>query len=127
MVKPTSEQNFAAGGRKQLSRDLLAALVLAAQALAAPGVSVLPTMTSSHPGGFIFDGTRCGYRTRSQGLCAWSRGGGGGFRFGTASSPRRTTSACQAIVGQPAYDPATGFVYLAGHEHGQQRDLAVPL
>jgi hypothetical protein len=109
MVKPIFKQNLAAGRQKTALPGLLAALVLAAQAVAAPGVSVVPSMTSSHPGGFIFAGGKMWVSDASLGLCQVPGGGGG---LGGCFKPSTSNLGVPAIVGQPSFDPATGFLYL---------------
>src|SRR5947209_7084535 len=84
----------------------LAVLAMAAQCAAAPGVSVVASLTSTSPGGFINDGARLWVADGSLGLCRMDPAGGN-FNLSNCIKPSPT-----AIIGQPAYDPVTRMVYL---------------
>src|SRR5437763_11833332 len=104
MVKSSIETIFATG-RKAALPGLLAALALAIPAVAAPGASVVPSMTSTHPGGFIFDGSRMWVTDAAQGFCRMDPSGGGGggtsFNFSNCVVPSTSKVGVQAIIGQP--------------------------
>jgi hypothetical protein len=94
---------------------LLAALValVAAQSAGAAATSVVASMNSTSPGGFIFDGTRNWVSDNSLGFCRMDpAGGAGGFTLTNCVKPLTSNPAVPVIVGQPAFDPATGFLYL---------------
>jgi hypothetical protein len=98
----------------------IAVLALAACCAAAPGIPAVASFTTnaSGPGGFIYDGAQMWATDASKGLCRMdSNGGGGGFKFTNCilpptSKPGPTGVIVTAVLGQPAFDPAGGFVYL---------------
>jgi hypothetical protein len=93
-----------------------AALALAAQCHGATATSAVSSMTSSAPGGFIFDGTRNWVADGAKGLCRMDPAGGGApagsFTLTNCVLPPTSSVLVPAIVGQPAYDSLSRFVYL---------------
>jgi hypothetical protein len=85
------------------------ALLLAGQCQGATASSVVTSVTSSAPGGFIYDGTRIWVADAQLGLCQMNPGNPG--KLGNCVRPSTSSATVTAIVGQPAYDPA-GFMYL---------------
>src|ERR1051325_8124150 len=98
----------------------LAALVFAAHCAGAPGIPAVNGLStsSSGSGGFIFAGTRMWVSDATRGLCRMDPnggGGGGGAAFSLSNCVLPTTSSpatVHAVLGQPAFDPATNFVYV---------------
>jgi hypothetical protein len=80
----------------------LAALVLAAPCAAAPGASVVAALTSTSPGGFLYDGARMWVTDAASGLCRID-----GNRLTNCVKP-----AAGSILGQPAYDAVNHLVYV---------------
>src|ERR1041384_3084020 len=90
----------------------------AARALcgSAPRALPDPNRTSAAMGRFIRGGARMWVADASRGLCRMDPSGGGGggvtFQLTNCIVPSTSKLGVQAVVGQPAYDPATQFVYL---------------
>jgi hypothetical protein len=95
----------------------LAALIFAAHCAAAPGTIAVTgiTTSSSAPGGFIFDGTRMWVTDAVQGLCQINGG-----KLSNCVLPPTSLLGVHAVVGQPAFDVGTGFVYLPDMSAGSK-------
>jgi hypothetical protein len=88
--------------QKALQLAALASLVLAAPCAAAPGASVISTMTSTSPGGFLYDGARQWVTDAALGLC----------RIDGAQLTNCVKPAVASILGQPAYDAVNHLAYV---------------
>jgi IPT/TIG domain len=96
--------------RSLLATSLAAtmAMLFVAQCQGGSGTtSVVASMTSSAPGGFIYDGATNWVADAALGLCQISGG-----KLANCVLPPTSTPGIHAIVGQPAFDPLTGFAYL---------------
>jgi hypothetical protein len=80
----------------------LAALVLAVPCAAAPGTAVIPALTSTSPGGFLYDGARIWVTDAALGLC----------RIDGSQLTNCIKPAAASILGQPAYDAVNHLAYL---------------
>src|SRR5438477_7422616 len=96
------------GTQKAHFIGILAVLVLAAQCAAAPGTPVLSGLSSTNPGGFVFDGSSWWVTDLNLGFC----------RIDPAVPPAGSIMtncvkpSATAVLGQPAYDGLNKFVYL---------------
>jgi hypothetical protein len=104
---------------EKYKRSLLATsivLLFAAQSHAATATSVVASVTSGVPGGFIFDGTNNWVADAARGLCRMDPNNGG-FSLSSCVQPS-TKNKGLPIIGQPAFDPAGQFVYLPDQSIG---------
>jgi hypothetical protein len=85
------------------------ALLVAAQCQGATASSIVSSITSTAPGGFIYDGTNSWVADAQLGLCQIKPGTPG--KLINCVLPPTSNAGVPAIVGQPAFDPA-GFAYL---------------
>ncbi|HXB73964.1 MAG TPA: IPT/TIG domain-containing protein [Candidatus Acidoferrales bacterium] len=89
----------------------LALLALAAHCAAAPGTVAVTNVTTAGTGGFIYDGARLWVSDATLGLCRMDPGGAG-FKLSNCILPSTSLVGTKAVLGQPAFDAATGLVYL---------------
>jgi hypothetical protein len=95
-----------------------AVLALAANCAGAPGTIAFKGITTgaSASGGFVYDGTRMWVADAVKGLCRMDPAGGGGggaaFTLSNCVLPATSSLTVKALLGQPVYDAATGFVYV---------------
>ncbi len=105
--------------RQALLIGVAAVLGLAVQCAAAPGTVVLSGLSSTSPGGFVYDGASWWVTDRQLGFCrldpapppppppAPAPAPGSPFVMTNCQKPSTT-----AVLGQPAYDAVNKFVYL---------------
>jgi hypothetical protein len=97
----SNEINRDSGAYKTTLLAAFAVLALASPCAAAVATSVSTSMTSTSPGGLIFDGTRNWVSDETQGLCQMDAAG---RLTNTCIKPATGNPAVSAIVGQPAFD-----------------------
>ena len=119
---------------ERYKRSLLAAsVVLLFAAQCQGGITTIPvvpaqplqpgvTTSAAGSGGFIYDGARNWIADASLGFCRMDPfpappAGSGGFSLSNCVQPS-TKNAVLPIIGQPAFDPLTGFVYLPDQSTG---------
>jgi IPT/TIG domain len=90
-----------------LLAGVAALLGLAGKGAAAPATFVVSGLTSTAPGGFVFDGTNLWVTDAQLGFCLL--GSPPALAIKASNCVKPTPS---AILGQPAYDPATKFAYV---------------
>ena len=106
----SNEMNRDSGACRKPLLAAFAVLALASHGVAAVATSVTASMTSTSPGGFIFDGTSNWVSDEVQGLCQMDPAGR--LTNTCITKPSTTTPGVTPVLGQPAFDAATNSLYV---------------